>query len=101
MNHVKKFPSADTLAEVRSYADGKEPELPTGWERMSDADLKAWIADEKAKGWAPVRAEPTPEPLTAAQILDGLTPVETAALVAFLEASRVITPERAIEISTP
>ncbi len=54
MNHVKKHPSSDTLAEVRGYGT-EEPQVPSGWERMTDEQLSEWIAAEKAEGWAPVR----------------------------------------------
>lgn len=81
MNHVKKRPAPDTLAEVRGYADGEEPGLPEGFVVMSNDELAAWIDEEKAMGWEPVRPDPIPASVTPWQMRRALNQLGLRAAV--------------------
>ena len=69
--HVKKHPSADTLARCIEAADGTP--APEGFEAMTVSEFEAWRADEIAAGWDPPveDQEPTEEDIYIAQLNSG------------------------------
>lgn len=76
--HVLRKPSADTLSRIVAHDSAKEPALPEGWTRCTQAEHDAWVSAEKAGGWLPVYPEVSsvPEAVSRRQLKEWLIRAE-------------------------